>query len=267
MKNLQIRYAGRLGNFFIKICHVLHMALYYNYNVILPKHEFFNTTYIIFNKDVTEQDEKITNEHCFFWIDLNNLIYNGTGVNSDLYKQNHIKIIEILKKIFIVKSLEPSYENDLLIHIRSGDIFYNEVNPQYICPPLSYYIDIIEKNNFNKIILISENRNNPCINKLLEIYPKIQFKEQTLYNDIILVLSATNIVTSFGSFLPPLLELSDNIKNVYYPGYSNLTLQKYFNMSNSKYKSIDVDLWEYYNIIKPWKNTPEQIEIMMNYKK
>jgi len=39
---------GRLGNNIIKVKHAL-LAIYYNFNVILPNHPYFNREYIIIN--------------------------------------------------------------------------------------------------------------------------------------------------------------------------------------------------------------------------
>jgi hypothetical protein len=54
-------------------------------------------------------------------------------------------------------------------------------------PPLSYYVEIINNNNFKNIYLIAEDTLNPCINSLLNMYPNIIFKINTLddYNKLL----------------------------------------------------------------------------------
>ena len=54
--NITIPHAHRFGNFLICIKNAIHIALFYNYNVILPKHAFINTTYIVINKNITLKD-------------------------------------------------------------------------------------------------------------------------------------------------------------------------------------------------------------------
>ena len=72
--------------------------------------------------------------------------------------------------------------NDLYIHIRSGDIFLNR-NPEYASdyaqPPLCFYERIIKENNFNKIYIISQDRGNPVIDKL------INENVRELYEDVV----------------------------------------------------------------------------------
>ena len=62
--NIEIRgQAGRLGNFLMQIKHALHIALHNNYNVILPKHKFINTTYIVINKNISIGEKKIIHQN------------------------------------------------------------------------------------------------------------------------------------------------------------------------------------------------------------
>ena len=78
----------------------------------------------------------------------------------------------------------PSVEidqNDLYIHFRGDDVFTKSFNdpehaPAYAPYPLCFYKKIIEKNNFKKIYLISEDRLNPIIDILLNNYTN------TIYN-------------------------------------------------------------------------------------
>jgi len=248
--NIKLNGKSKLGNFLIQIKNSIHIALYYNYNVILPKHQFLNTTYLIINKNITCQNNIITDESDFFYQDR---IQN---IDISLFDINKDEVINIMKDIFTIKNITPLGNNDLLIHIRSGDIFEN-ITPhcKYLTPPLSYYVNIIEHNNYENIYLISKDTLNPCINKLIEIYPKIIFKLQTLEQDIKMILAAVNIVISFGTFVPELLDISNNKNNIYCPSY--------FIYINSKCVIHITDLDEYYNSMIPWKNTTEQKEQML----
>ena len=176
----------------------------------------------------------------------------------DLFQKNKDTVITILNDIFIFKNIPPLGNNDLVIHIRSGDIFRGTgAHIGYLSPPLSYFKNIIEQNNYDNIYLVAEDTVNPCINRLLELYPRIIFKIQTLEQDIKLILAATNIVISIGTFIPELLNLSNNIKNIYRPSYV------YCNKPDCKIHITDLN--EYKKSMLPWKNTPKQHEIMVNY--
>ena len=116
MKNVTILKAGRLGNFLIQIKNALHIALFYQYNVIIPNHIFFTTRYININKRITRASRRLTNKYNFFYRD------KITGIDQKLFNQNGERVLEIMKKIFMIKNITPLATNDLAIHIRSGDI-------------------------------------------------------------------------------------------------------------------------------------------------
>ena len=58
---------------------------------------------------------------------------------------------EILGNLPKVKA----HPNDLYIHIRSGDIFSNSINPSYSQPPFCFYQEILYQFKFRKICIIS----------------------------------------------------------------------------------------------------------------
>ena len=142
MKNLWIRKAGRLGNFIKQLTNSIHIAVFYKYNIIIPTHKCFNTTYIKINNEVSEENEKIVDEHEFHYAWLVH------DIDKKLFSKNNELVKEILRKLFSIKECTLLGSNDVLIHIRSGDIFRGtHVHNGYIQPPLSYYIDILEKKN------------------------------------------------------------------------------------------------------------------------
>lgn len=270
MKNVHIQSAARLGNFIIQLKNAIQIALFYNYNIILPEHKYINTTYLVTNDNIAVHNETITDE--------NNFLYQFTISNIDcnLFKLNRERTCQILKSIFTIKNETPLGENDLIIHMRSGDIFEERPHPEYIMPPLSFYVDIIKEHNYNDIYLIAEDRKNPCINALLELYPTIKFKLQSLEEDIQLIMGATNIVLSYGTFIPSLLILSNKIRNCYRASYMDLSYMNFYDhisddASNNtsteliKYNIHTTELTEYKNKLSPWRNTETQRKIMLNY--
>jgi hypothetical protein len=195
------------------------------------------------------------------------------NIDTKLYKLNNEKALEILKSSFNFTNLKLSNfkNNDILIHMRGGDIFDNP-NPHglYIMPPLSYYVDIIKSIKFDDIIdmpviyLISEDRLNPCVNELLKLYPQIIYKTQSLDDDISLILSAHNIISSFGTFISSLIYISSNIKNLYEVSYYTDLSNDYKVFTNINF--YKTELTEYHNLMRPWRNTQEQKKIMLDYK-
>ena len=255
--NLYIKkWVGRLGNNMLQLLNVISIGLYYNYNIIIPYHKYFKEKYIILNKNITIHNEVITNDDQFF------RKHKIKNIDSHLFNDTNIKnkAVIILKNIFSLQQTVPLNNNDVVIHIRSGDIFKTDrgPNPNYPPPPLSYYINILNNNHFENIYLIAEDTRNPTINKLLELYPNIRFKLQSLNEDIKLILQSRNVIMSIGTFIPMLLTISDNIKNVYKTSFETGPIGSHITIHNTNLK-------KYYKKMFPWKNTEEQRELMMTY--
>jgi len=261
-KNIIInKWYGRLGNNIMQLIKVIQIGLYYNWNIIIPKHNFFNKKYIIINKNIknNKKFKLCTSPKDFFIIDYK--IFD-----KQIFNKNIKQTISILKDLFIIKEYYKFNKDDLLIHIRSGDQFSNnkgKIHRNYIQPPLDYYKNILNNNNFNNIFIISEDYKNPITNKLLELYPKINFKVQTLKEDIKLILGAKNIIDSYGTFIPSLIIFSDNIKNIYKVNYQ----QNSFLCKNKEIKVNVLDYSKYQSKIGNWTCSNTQIKLMLTYKK
>uniref|UniRef100_A0A6C0DQN2 Glycosyltransferase n=1 Tax=viral metagenome TaxID=1070528 RepID=A0A6C0DQN2_9ZZZZ len=251
--NIKIRVAYRLGNFLKQLRYAIHIGLFYNYNVIIPEHALLNTTYLVINNTITMDAQEITNKDEFFY---SKRIDN---VDKSAFSMNRAKVRNMIKEIFILKSSPINGSDHVVIHIRSGDLF-SERRPHgaYLSPPLSYYTDIISTRSYENIYLVAEDRRNPCINRLLELYPKIVFKLQTLEDDIKLILAASNVIMSVGTFIPELLNLSDNIKSIHAPSYWQPSV-----IVCTVHKT---DLSHYHKIMSPWRNIPEQLQTMLSYR-
>ena len=256
---------GRLGNNIMQVKHVIQIGLYYNYNIILPPHNFFNTTHIIFNPDIINKSEHVIYKYDHFCYDKTDFVPNNEAFNL-----NVDKTLNILKNIFTIKS-DPKNKFDddnVVIHIRSGDIFSKKPPGHYICPPLSYYTDILNKNKFKKIYILTEDLNNPCTNKLIELFPDIILRiNNKLEDDIMIILNTQNIICSYGTFIPCLLLLSENIRNIYRVRHDCCYnfMKDIININkNIKLNNLDYD--DYKSKIIVWKNNPDQQDIMINYK-
>lgn len=255
--NIEIqKWYGRLGNNIIQLVNAIHIAVHYNYNIILPKHNYFALQYIIINHDININSKRLHDQYFFF--------YNTRikGINNTIFYQNKVKVYDILRSMFVAKPNGDLLENDVVIHIRSGDIFGPRPHPNYIMPPLSYYTDILNKRNFNRIIIVAEDNLNPCIPALLKLYPNSYFKKDTLSNDINKILGCRNIIESFGTFIPYILLFSNNIKHIYRPSYQ---FNPDYSMLTSHPDIHITDLNPYKKLLTPWINTTEQRDIMLNY--
>lgn len=129
------------------------------------------------------------------------------------YKQK-IKINLIKDEIYQYLPQIHSSKNDLYIHIKGMDVFNdnltNEV-PSYAQPPLCFYQNIIENYKFDNIYIISFDRNNPIIKKLVHIYPNIIFNNNDLKYDISFLYNAYNVVASVSSLFTSIIQLNNNL--------------------------------------------------------
>tara|TARA_Y100000590_G_scaffold463197_1_gene629335 strand:- start:343 stop:1074 length:732 start_codon:yes stop_codon:yes gene_type:complete len=232
---------GRLGNNIIQLSNIIHIAIAFKHNIkINRQHRFFDVSLIekYFNK--YSNSEIIT--------DNNNFYYNiKLSFSNAIFKQNIEEKNKILQNAFLINNINKLPENDLVIHIRSGDIFNTHSHPKYVPPPLSYYTKEIDKYFYKKIHIISEDTKNPVVNELRKLYKNAVYEKNTLEKDIRIILGATNIIYSVGTFIPSLMWLSNNNKYLYGEPFNNERLK------------------EYYKIMKPWKNTIEQRNYILTY--
>ena len=237
------RFLGRFGNNIKQLSNIIDIAIEYKHNIkINPKNlKFFDLTIIenYFNK--YNNNEIITDNGWHF------LSRRRTRFSNDIFEKNVEERNKLLQKAFLLNNIIKLDENDLVIHIRSGDIFSSKPHTGYIPPPLSYYIKEIDKHKYKKIHIVCEDRINPVVNELLKLYKNAFHEKNTLEKDIKIILGATNIIFSVGSFIPELMKLSYNIRHLHGKDCNNEELQ------------------DYYKVMKPWKNTEEQRNYILTY--
>ena len=229
---------GRLGNNIIQLSNLIDIAISYKHNIKInvEKLVFFDLSVIENYFSKYNNSQKITDPHNFFY-------ETRLPFSRNIFKQNAEQRNEILQKAFLLKNINTVPENELVIHIRSGDIFNSNPHPNYVPPPLSYYRKEISKYNYEKIHIICEDTTNPVVNELLKLYKNAVHKKNTLEKDIRIILGATNILFSVGTFIPALMLLSKNIKCIH--------------------NSFEDERYD--RTMRPWKNTTNQRSYILTY--
>lgn len=173
---------------------------------------------------------------------------------------------EILKNLPEVKTSSK----DLYIHFRSGDIFRKYYgHKSYSQPPLCFYKKVINENKFRKIYIISENKKNPVIDKLIEVYPTIIYNNGTRSEEISLLMNAYNLVGSVSSFLQVCLILNDRVENFYeYDIYRKIEKFRHLHHECYKYpRSFNIYQMKpsinYQNEMFTWLYTKNQVKLML----
>ena len=210
---------GMLGNTIIQVYNCLLIAIDKKYNILLPdpndKHKFSKYSRFYKKRKIViyddSNDKEIKNRFNFYY-------QKWMPEYSESFKKNHDKAVKMLKELLIIcnEEPEPISKETLIIHMRSGDIFANCPHPKYIPPHLSFYKDILNDNNYNNVLITTENSRNPCL-KPLEKIENVKWTGGNLMNDIKTIMSAKHLVFGIGSFVPSLLLLSNNIEKIYVP--------------------------------------------------
>lgn len=241
---------GRLGNNIKQITNALVIALKHSANVSIPQHEYFNTQMIIINP-LALDDPQICDEKNYYYTEF------PTPTQCTIATINNI-----LRSIFTVSPIPPIPPNRTIIHVRGGDLFdiKHDVHKEYLQPPMSYYINIIETiPDSEEIIIISEDTLNPCVKAIKSKYPHIKYARQTLTDDIRLLLSASTVIDSYGTFCSSLLQMSKKIQTIHRPSYGLKGLIHDLNHINI----ITHDLQNYKKMQGDWENTEIQKERML----
>lgn len=113
-------------------------------------------------------------------------------------------------------------EGDIALHFRGGDIFTSDtrkwVHPRYGQPPLSYYLQAVERTGADRVWLVHEDRTNPLVDAVeaalssrgLTAIPQ----SSELQEDLRLLLSVEHIVASVGTFVPAIAALSHRLRRM-----------------------------------------------------
>ena len=265
---------ARLGNqlillgkiiFFCEILGCKRIILDKNHNNWFIKKKIYYKKYNItieIMKKIFFGKEKIINDISFNWLFY--FSYIKPEIRIDIIKN---EIINNIPKV-------ETSPNELFIHIRSGDIFQElkNYNQFYSQPPLCFYHVIIREYKFSKIYILSENKFNPIIDKLIVEYPYIIFKENNIQIDMAYLIYAYNIVGSISTFINMMIRLNDNLK--YFWEYDLPTVKsKIIHCHHSYYKPFkNITYYKmepsdnYKKIMEIWNCSTLQLETMINEK-
>lgn len=74
------------------------------------------------------------------------------------------------------------------------------MEPNYSPTPLCFYQKIINYSKFNDIIILSNGHENPVVDELIKLYPKIKYLEGTIEIAIAVILNAFNFIMLMSTF-------------------------------------------------------------------
>lgn len=197
--------------------------------------------------------------------------YNFIKLQNPKFPIQRINYASSILSNYSLKNYNSNTE--LVIHIRSGDIFKSKtVHKNYGQPPLSFYILTITKINPSSITLIFEDYANPVINLLVSYIKSIDCNlklnnRNSLKEDISCILNAKSVIFGNGTFVPGILLGSKYIKTI----YSFELKQKFKDIwSLERVKNVfnvtdELGLYRKNILNNNWRASNSQLKLMKNY--
>ena len=213
---------GRLGNQIIRNIAVSIIAQKYNLKVTYSSKDIIDNLGIglfsgtkIYNTTHDLNDSNYifiyNSNHVKYNLNPNNSYFQTKEIMNGIY--NYLRLDEI-KPHIIEKNIFKNryYKNkDLFIHIRLTDV-------AHLNPGINYYLNTINKINFDNIYLSSDDINHSIIKSIKENYPNATIINYNEIQTIQFASTCKHIILSHGSFSAIIGYLA-YCSNVYYPEY------------------------------------------------
>lgn len=188
-------------------------------------------------------------------------------------KETREIVKEYIRPLFnkLPRHIEKKPTDQLLIHIRSGDIFSTWVAPHYPQPPLAFYQLVIQRlmaeKRITSIKMVFENRLNPVIAELEAYIARIGIplttQSGTLVDDVAALIDGSYLVFGLGTFGPAVCHLSHHIKQVFY--FSSGWPQHFKGIPTIENIVEVIDLKNAYTKVGEWDNSLERRQLMIDY--
>ena len=251
------------GNNIVQIILAIYACIKYDHDTLkFPMSDIF--TFNVINIGINNKNTSIVTGT---FRDNNHLFINDNSITVseithkqciDIARQYVFPILNITD--FHNKSIDFSkIDTTLFIHIRGGDIFGEFIHPAYVQPPLSFYKFIIKNNSYNQIVVVSSDKKNPCVEKLIDEYSAV-YLSSTQMNDISMLLCAKHFACGFGTFGYTVAFLNKNLENIFIPDYC----ERFYNATIDQFKIIKLKINNYIGVGK-WKATKQQLNLMITH--
>lgn len=250
---------NRFGNNILQLINAISLCMYLNIKLIFIPDSFWFINCSIqgpirFAKFFVKKHNRfnILQGHFFYGYDF----WKYPSVEYDYFLTPHLQSILSHSKI--------ENQEDLVLHIRTGDVFTRNVPPNYAQPPICFWEKIIEKYPNNSVVLLIQDYKNPMIKILAEKYPNTIIKNISEIEAISEIFFSKNIGISFGTFSSSIIRISNIFQKVYLFGHS-LGLLKICN----KYKRLKEVYFineseSYKKIMYPWRSLSKQVLFLLN---
>lgn len=222
----RIQFAGRLGNLLTAMINMMFVAEKtgesFSFNEIISASDGLMLTELtgrVFIPNVGIVEGEVPNQEECIMLSMADAYYQPRFIATQKEKL-------LIARKYIYQFLPQVQETrQLVIHIRSGDIFEGTVHSNMMQPPLSYYRYILNNGDFQDATVVAENMSNPVISQLIKEFPYLRVQLSSVEEDTRTVLSAKHLVVGTGSFAHMLSIHSPQLEclycfsnhNLYYP--------------------------------------------------
>ena len=265
---------GRLGNALSRVSKGVVKAQQSHWTgVIIPRHSHFPAYASLIGRESVEVNGLFVTSGDDRW---------GPGGPPDLIvrREFHYERIEPdAEALSMVKNVvgalfsglrlrEDLTANDLVIHVRSGDIYYRERVGNWGQPPTAYYEKIIREGQWSRVFVVCEDNASPVLRPIAALCERLEiehfFQSGTLAEDLVLLASATNLVVGRGTFAPAVVLLNRALEKVFF--FEDRFDSKFLDPSTELVRVVDERGSYRESVLQGrWVNSKEQRELMVSY--
>lgn len=190
------------------------------------------------------------------------------------YEGSYLREIEAateLKRHFSFPVRKPDFgSEDLVVHLRGGDVYSDDPPHDYGQPPLGFYLAILDTHEWASVTVIHED-DNPVVLAALRQHLEQSgiahtFQSSSLHEDLSVLLAAQNLVVGNGSFARAICEMSLQLKQVF-------RLAGTYGVGELPTGAREISVTDTEGAFSRtilngnWDNTPAQRELMITYPK
>jgi len=265
---------GRLGNALVRISKAVVVARENDWGgIVVPRSGHFPAYSSLMMRESVEVDG--------FFATCGDGEWGSAGVPDFLVRREYmsgpidpnVEMRDSVKRV--VRRLFPGLEmreditaNDLVVHVRSGDIYFRERVGNWGQPPVAYYEKIIREGQWSRVFVVCEDNESPVLRPIAALCQTLGiehfFQSGTLAEDLALLASAPNLVVGRGTFAPAVVLLSMALEQVFF--FEDRFDSKFLNPSTELVRVVDERGSYRESVLQGrWVNSEEQRELMVSY--
>ncbi len=224
VSGLRVVRSGRFANNVIQMARALQVATKYELDFV----QMIDSDHFDFARPLQDQRPRVVDSEAvldpgstiiegdFFYADRLKVALDGTPSIASVVRERLVPYLNIP----VLSAAPPA--DELVVHVRSGDLFGDRPHPMYGQPPFAFFASAInhaKSAGFNRVRVVAEDRLNPVVNALERhlnstgVPVKMQIGED-LGTDLATLIAARGLVFGVGTFGLAICMLSSQVEVV-----------------------------------------------------